>query len=143
MLRRMILLEYQDYTDKHEGDPLDIDDFRSFVGKTMFVTNKLSPEICSVTRALFGHMPSPGPHYWKATNRLIGYLKVMKQKGILYVKPEFLKTAFLAHTDYGNCKGARRIVGFSFITIVGCIFDYWMAKYHSVSDSSCEAETKN
>uniref|UniRef100_A0A7S2RAE3 Reverse transcriptase Ty1/copia-type domain-containing protein n=1 Tax=Eucampia antarctica TaxID=49252 RepID=A0A7S2RAE3_9STRA len=130
------------YLDKHEGDPVIINKYRSFVGKITFFTTKLSPKTGSATRTLSGHMSSPDPLHWKLMDRLIGYLKVMKQKGILYVKPEFLKTAFLAHTDYGNCKGARRIVGFSFITIVGCIFDYWMAKYHSVSDSSCESEYK-
>ena len=60
---------------KHEGDPVDIDDFRSLVGKCMFFTTKICPKTGSVVRALSGHMSSPGPDHWKAMGRLIGYMK--------------------------------------------------------------------
>ena len=66
----------------------------------------------------------------------------MELRGVLYVEPESFKTLSLADTDYGNCKETRRSVGCSIITVGGCLNDWWMAKHHSVSDSSCEAEYK-
>ena len=60
---------------KHEGDPVDIDDFRSLVGKVMFFTTKICPKTGSVVISLVGHMSSPGPNHWKAMGRLIGYMK--------------------------------------------------------------------
>ena len=64
----------------------------------------------------------------------------MKFKGIILVEPELFQTVSLADTDYANYTETRRSVGYSIITIGGCIVDWWMAKHHTVSDSSCEAE---
>jgi len=108
----------------------------------MFFATKICPKIGAAVRALSGHMSCPGPNHWKALGRLVGYVKQMELRGILYLEHVSFKTASLADTDYGNCKETRRSVGCSIITIGGCIVDYWMAKHHSVSDSSCEAEYK-
>ena len=37
---------------KHEGDPVDIDDFRSLVGKVMFFTTNICPKTGSAVRSL-------------------------------------------------------------------------------------------
>ena len=66
----------------------------------------------------------------------------MKLKGIKYVQPESFQMLSLVDTDYGNCKETRRSVGCSIITVIGCIVEWWMAKHHTVSNSSCEAEYK-
>ena len=127
---------------KNEGEIIDIDAFRSFVGKLMFVSTKVCPKIGAATRALSSHMSNPGKQHWTAMDRLIGYLKSMFLKGIVYVEPERFQTGSLADTDYGNCTETRRSVGCSLITVGGCIVDWWMAKHHTVSNSSCEAEYK-
>ena len=131
-----------EYLEKHDGDPIDIDDYRSLVGKIMFFTTKICPKTGVAVRALSSHMSNPGPKHWKAMNRLVGYIKHMSMPGIMYLEPECFKTASLCDTDYGNCKETRKSVGCSIITIGGCIVDWWMAKHHTVSDSSCEAEYK-
>ena len=127
---------------KHEGTPIDIDQYRSLVGRIMFFSTKVCPKIGAATRALSTHMSNPGPSHWKAMDRLVGYLKHMELKGVYYLEPHNFKTISLADTDYGNCKETRRSVGCSLITVGGCLVDWWMAKHHTVSDSSCEAEYK-
>ena len=83
---------------KHEGDPMDIDEFRSLVGKFMFFTTNICLKTTSAVRALSGHMSSPEPDHWKAMGRLIGYMKQMELRGVLYGEPESFKTLSLADT---------------------------------------------
>ena len=131
-----------EYLDKHIGDPLDLDEYRSLVGKIMFFTTKLSLKTGSATRALSGHMMNPGLDHWKAMGRAVGYLSQMKLKGIMYVEPESFRVVALADTDFGNCKETRRSVGCTLVTVGGCIADYSTAKHKTVSDSTTEAEYK-
>ena len=67
---------------------MDVNDFRSLVRKVMFFITKICPITRSAVRALPGHMSSPGPDHWKAMRRLIGYMKQMELRGVLYVEPE-------------------------------------------------------
>ena len=127
---------------KHGGEPIEIDLYRSLVGQIMFFTTKVGLKIGAATRALSAHMSNPGPEHWRALERLIGFLKEMKLKGIMYLEPETFQVLALADTDFANCKETRRSVGCSVISVGGCIVDWWVAKHHTVSDSSCEAEYK-
>ena len=70
---------------KSEDKVIDIDNYRSFVGKIMFVATKVCPKIGSAVRALSSHISNPGTAHWNAMNRLVGYMKKMKLKGIKYV----------------------------------------------------------
>ena len=74
--------------------------------------------------------------------RLVGYLKGMHVKGIVYVQPESLRVISLADTGYRNCKKTRRSVGCIIITIGRWIVEWWVTKHNSVSKSSCKAEYK-
>ena len=131
-----------EYLEKHDGDPIDVEMYRSFVGQVMFFTTKLGPKIGNATRALSGFMSNPGEPHWTALGRLIGYMKGMKIKGLLYVEPESFRVCGLADTDYGNCKETRRSVGCTLVTIGGCLVDWQMAKHATLSDSTTEAEYK-
>ena len=127
---------------KNDQDIVNLDEFRSLVGKLMFFTTKVCPKIGAATRALSSHMSNPGVQHWNAMKRLVGYVKQMDLKGIKYVEPECLQVWALADTDYGNCRETRRSVGCIILTVGACIVDWWMAKHNTVSDSSCEAEYK-
>ena len=119
--------------------PVDIDKYRSFVGQIMFLSTKLCPKIGAAKRALSGFMSCPNEDHWKALDRVIGYIKGMKVKGILYKEPESFKVISLCDTDYGNCHETRRSVGCCLFTI-GCMLVGWhMSKHLTLSDSSCEA----
>ena len=49
--------------------------YRSFVGKSTWYTTKLGPDVENAARELAVNMSHPGPEYWKALGRLIGYIK--------------------------------------------------------------------
>ena len=131
-----------EYLGKNEGEPIDTEKYRSFVGQAMFFTTKLGPKLGNATRALSGFMANPGKLHWDALGRLIGYMKGMDVKGILYVEPETYRVCGLADTDFGNCQETRRSVGCTLVTIGGCLVDWHMAKHVTLSDSTTEAEYK-
>ena len=132
-----------EYLSKSEDEePVDIDQYRSFVGQLMFFTTKLYPKMGTSTRALSGFMSKPNETHWKALGRAIGYLKGVELKGLMYVQPESFRMSSLADTDYGNCPETRRSVGCSIFTMGCCIIGWHMAKHVTMSDSSCEAEYK-
>jgi hypothetical protein len=132
-----------EYLDKNkEANAINIDQYCSLIGKIMFFTTKLLVKPGAATRALDGYMSNPGKQYWKSMERLVGYLKGMHGKGIVYVQPEFLRIIALTDTDYGNCKETRRSVGCSIINIGRFIVDWWVDKHNTVSDISCKAEYK-
>ena len=127
---------------KHEGQPVDIDEYRSLVGKIMLFATKICLKIDSTVRAPSGYMLFPGPDHWKTVARLIGYIKGMDLRSIIYFEPMSFKTDSLADTDNGNFTETRRSVGCSIITVGRFVVDWWIAKHHTVSDSSCKAEYK-
>jgi Reverse transcriptase (RNA-dependent DNA polymerase) len=45
---------------KNEGNMVDIDAYRSIVGKIMYYATKTAPEICYAVRELAGHLSNPG-----------------------------------------------------------------------------------
>ena len=51
---------------KNEGIMVDIDAYRSIVGKIMYNATKITPEICYAVRELAGHLSNPGEEHWKA-----------------------------------------------------------------------------
>jgi hypothetical protein len=52
---------------------VDIDAYRSVVGKIMYYATKITPEICNAVRELEGHS-NPGEEHWKALERCVVYL---------------------------------------------------------------------
>ena len=56
---------------KHDGDPIDIDQYRSFVGQVMFFTTKVSIKAGAVIQVLSSYMSNPGPAHWKALGCLV------------------------------------------------------------------------
>ena len=60
---------------KHEGDPIEVTGYRSFVGKLLFAMKKTYPELANPVRELSSHMECPGEEHWKSIGRMVGYLK--------------------------------------------------------------------
>ena len=54
---------------KNEDKVIDIDNYRSFVGKIMFVATKVCPKIGSTVRAFSSHMSNSGTAHWNTMNR--------------------------------------------------------------------------
>jgi hypothetical protein len=58
---------------KNEGAMIDIDAYRSIVGKIIYYATKIAPDICNAVRELAGHFSNPGEEHWKALERCVGY----------------------------------------------------------------------
>ena len=58
---------------KHTGDPVKLDAYRLLVGKVMYYTTKLAPELSNAARELASHLPNPGEEHWHELGRLVGY----------------------------------------------------------------------
>jgi hypothetical protein len=63
---------------------IDIDGYRSIVGKIMYYATKIAPEICNAVR-------EPGEDHWKALERCVGYLAGEGTKPLCLRKPRVLQ----------------------------------------------------
>ena len=121
---------------KNEGDTIDIDMYRSLVGKIMFVATKVLPAVVNTSRELAGHMSNAGVENWRA----IGRLKGMSLKGMILTQPAELRTADLCVVNYGQCSDTRRSVGGTLHMLGGMITHFTSKKQATVSLSSTESE---
>ena len=127
---------------KWEGEPINIDAYRSITGLAMFFGTKMGPKPSNAIRSISRFMSNPGKDHWKAIGRLIGYLKHAKFNGIRYVEPESLDLIYACDTDLGNELETRRSVGSTIGTLGCCMVDFWSNLHDNVSISSTEAEYK-
>jgi len=125
---------------KNEGEAVNIEDYRSVVGKATFFSTKLGYKTSSSTRQLAGHLSNPGEEHWKALERLIGYFKQMKLPGIIYKKPESLRVISCEDTDFANCTETRRSVGSDVQTIGGTLVGWEVGRQDGVGTSTTDVE---
>jgi hypothetical protein len=69
---------------KNDGEIIQESDYRSVVGKALYLTTRVVQELCNACRELSTHLSSPSIDHWKELGRLMGYLKHRKQDGIMY-----------------------------------------------------------
>jgi hypothetical protein len=55
---------------KHTGEPVKIDEYISLVGKIMYYTTKLAPELSNAVRDLSSHLFNQGEEHWMELGRL-------------------------------------------------------------------------
>jgi hypothetical protein len=75
---------------KNEGTMIDIDGYRSIVGKIMYCATKIAREISNAVRELAGHLSNPEEDHWKALERCVGYLAGEGTKPLCLRKPRVL-----------------------------------------------------
>ena len=61
------------------GGTINMKEYRSLVGQTMFYSTKIFPECAVANDQLARHIQNIGEEHWKATEISLGYIKV-KQK---------------------------------------------------------------
>jgi hypothetical protein len=93
---------------KNEGAMIDIDAYRSIVGKLMYYATKIAPEICNAVRELAGHLSNPGEAHWKALERCVGYLTDQGSKALCLRKPRILQSISDCDSDYAKDENDRR-----------------------------------
>ena len=89
------------------------------MGKSTWYTTNLGPDVANAARELAVNMSHPGPEYWKALGRLIGYIKGKGTKGIITRKPKFLKAGLFCDLNYVTYMEIIKNVSGLFDTLVG------------------------
>ena len=89
------------------------------MGKLIWYTIKVVPDVENTARELAVHMSHPGIEYWKALGCLIGYLKGKDTKGIVTRNPKVLKAVMFIDSNYATDKETRNNVIILVATFVG------------------------
>jgi hypothetical protein len=58
--------------------------YRSIVGKIMYYTTKIAPELSNVGRELADHLSNPNEDHWKALGRCVGYIQHEQHPGFTF-----------------------------------------------------------
>ena len=127
---------------KNEGQTLNVEAYRTLVGKLMFYTTKVGLKQSNAVRDLSRHLENPGESHWMAMKRVVGYMKGQTKKGLLLTKPVELRMVALADADYAKDPVERKSVGGDIHTLGGCITSFSSRGEKSVSLSSTESEYK-
>jgi hypothetical protein len=87
---------------KNKGNMVDIDAYRSIMGKIMYYATKIASEVCNTVRELAGHLSNPGEEHWKALERCVGYLPSEGTKPLCLRKPRVLQSISDCDLDYAK-----------------------------------------
>jgi hypothetical protein len=71
----MILLVYQIFEKENQENFKDLDEYRSFVGRQLFMAQKADPFSLHAVRNLSAYLSNPTDLHWKSPLHLAGYLK--------------------------------------------------------------------
>jgi hypothetical protein len=94
---------------KNEGNMVEIDAYRSIVGKIIYYATKIAPEICNAVRELAGHLSNPGEEHWKALERCVGYLTSKGTKTLCLRKPRVLQSNSDCDSEYAKDENDRKV----------------------------------
>jgi hypothetical protein len=128
--------------EKHEGDPVKLNAYRSITGKLLYYATKIGPDLSNAVRELASHLSSPGEAHWKALERCVGYLcsQEPKKQGMIYRRPKELRVVCYADADYAKCPSTRRSISGGLCTVGGTVTAWFSRKQPTVALSSSEAE---
>ena len=125
---------------KYEGEAVDPTNYRSIVGKAIYLVTKILPEGSNAARDLAKHFSNPGPDHWKSVGRMVGHLKKHKDElRLTFRKPKELRASNSSDSDYALAEDRRSVSG-NVGTLGGCITDWQSSTQQTVSLSSAEAE---
>ena len=95
---------------KNEGTEINLEEYRSLVGKLLYYVVKVGPECGNDVRDLARYMSNPGEDQWKAMRRVVGYLKGKNLHGHVMRRPKDLKAVLYCDASYATDKDQRRSV---------------------------------
>jgi hypothetical protein len=116
-------------------------EYRSIVGKSLYLVTKLYVEGSNPVRELAKFFSNPGVEQWKALERFVGYLKENEDDiKLTYRKPKELRIVSSVDSNYATDKGDRRSISGGLHTMGGMITNWNCTTQKSVTLSSTEAE---
>ena len=74
-------------------------------------------------------MKNPSETHWKALGRIIGYMKYMKVKGLMYVEPESFCVSILCDTHNGNCTETYEVLDVLLLPWVDVL---WICQHQNI-----------
>ena len=78
-------------------------EYRSMVGKVMYLMTNLAPDLANPARELAQHLSNIGKEHWKALERLIGHhIKARYYDGLTYRNPKELRPVSFVDSDYAK-----------------------------------------
>jgi hypothetical protein len=125
---------------KNDDETVMMSEYRSLVGKVMYLMTKLAPDLANPARELAQHLSNPGEQHWKALDRLVGYIKAKKFDGLTYRKPKELRAISFVDSDYAKNTDNRKSISSGLHTIGGTLVNWESKTQHVVTLSSTEAE---
>ena len=125
---------------KNQGEPVKMSEYRSMVGKVMYLMTKLAPDLANPARELAQHLSNPGKEHWKALERLVGHIKARYYDGLTYRSPKELRPISFVDSDYAKNIDNRKSVLSGLHTIGGTLVNWESKTQHVVTLSSTEAE---
>jgi hypothetical protein len=128
------------YLSKNEGPTVNMTDYRSMVGKIMYLTTKLAPDLANGARELAQHLSNPGEDHWKALDRMVGHIKLRPYEGLTYRKPKELRPISMVDSDYAKNTDNRKSISSGLHTLGGTLVHWESKTQHVVTLSSTEAE---
>jgi hypothetical protein len=116
-------------------------EYRSIVGKAMYLVTKLFVEGANPVRELSKFFTNPGIEHWKALEKFVGYLKKNeKDIRLTYRRPKELRMVSSVDSNYATDKETRRSVSGNLHTMGGMITSWLCNTQSNVTLSVTEAE---
>ena len=119
---------------------INMKDYRSMVGKIMYLSTKLAPDLGNAARDLAQHLSNPGEEHWKALDRMVGHIKMRPYEGLIYSRPKELRPISMVDSDYAENTDNRRSISSGLHTLGGTLVHWESKTQHVVTLSSTEAE---
>jgi hypothetical protein len=110
------------------------------VGKALYLTTIVVPELCNACRELSAHLSSPSNEQWKELGRLVGYMKHQKKNRIMDQTPSELRSISFLDSDFTKCEETRRSVPGQVNTLGIMLTNMSSKKQGYVTLSSTKAE---
>ena len=87
------------------------DEYRSMVGKVLYLVNKSNRTCLNPVRELAKHFNDPTNQHWKVLTWLIGYIKSDIRKGRILPKPKELRVVAFTDSDCANNEDRKSVTG--------------------------------
>ncbi|CAI5723456.1 unnamed protein product [Peronospora farinosa] len=115
--------------------------YRSLIGCMLYITTCTRPDVAYIITQLSRFLENPGQQHWKASIRVLRYLKTTRDYGIIYdgSASEVQATAY-TDADWGSNIDDRRSVSGIMVMIGGAPVVFKSKYQRTVALSSAEAE---
>ncbi|XP_070041549.1 secreted RxLR effector protein 161-like [Nicotiana tomentosiformis] len=114
--------------------------YSSIVGSLMYAQTCTTPDISFAVGMLGRFQSNPGIDHWKATKKVLRYLKGTKDYMLMYRISKHLKIVGYSDSDFAGCIDTRKSTfGYLFQLAEGTI-EWKSAKQSIIATSTMEAE---